>query len=599
MAQTRGRGGISKTQIEEIKDRVNIEDIVKRYVKLKPVGKNLFGVCPFHSEKTPSFSVNPELNIFKCYGCGEAGDVITFLQKIESLEFHEALEVLAKEAGITLEQTQASRSSSDAYIKAKRIHELAAKYYQYLLKKHAIGSAARSYLKKRSLPETAVEEFGIGYSPSISAKTSLSSFLKKEGFTDQDLIRFGISSRKGQRTVDRFVDRIMFPIYDTTGKVLGFSGRVFRLNDARPKYLNTPETILFQKRKNLYGLYQSKRAIRESDLAIIVEGQTDVISSWIHGTKNIVAPLGTGTTTDQLKKLKRYSSNLAISYDKDLAGENAHKRLVSLAFENGFSVYSVEIPYGNDADETIRHDPKLWEKAVSERKPSISYFLDILSERYDIKTLDGKRKLLDEITPLLRSISDDVILDHHLKELNLLTDIPQDVLSERVAHTTGVYTPVEREEAAVKPPDTLSHETYLLALLLQFPEVLSWVSEKIPEEDIHDPSVRSIAESLINAYKTQDTAQTSSFIETLPNTEQEFAKDLSLRPLWTVDPTQDQLTDEINTTIRNIKEHGLRDEISSLRKDLAIAEQRGDTKKSNDILNTISNKLKELEALEV
>jgi DNA primase len=595
---TQTQGGISKSQIEDIKERVPIEDVVKRYVKLKPVGKNYFGVCPFHSEKTPSFSVNPELNIFKCYGCGEGGDVITFLQKIESLEFHEVLEMLAREAGVTLKTTARSKSSSDSYVRAKKAHDLSARYYNYLLIKHGLGKTARKYVEDRSITEEAIEKFQIGYAPPIRAKTSLSSFLKKESFTPKQLVTFGLSAEKYGRVVDKFVDRIMFPIQDTTGKVIGFSGRVFRKGDDRPKYINSPETFLFQKRKNLYGLYQAKRSIKDNDFAILVEGQTDVVLSSINGIDNIVAPLGTGTTADQLSKLKRFSTNLAIAFDKDSAGENAHKRLGELALKQGFNCYSIEIPHGNDADECIREDPSLWKTAVEERIPTVSYFLNLLAEKYDVKTLSGKLSLLGEILPLLRSITDKVTLDHHIKEINLLTDIPIDILEQRMSDRTASSRPTEPPEEESAPKSVLSHERYLAALLLQFPDTLDWAAGKVPLDDILSSDIKEIIGGVFEHNAESEETDISTFILTQPESRQSLTQELLMYPLWTEEPSSDELTHEISETIHAIKAHALRREINELRKELALAEKQGETKKANESLNQINSKLKELEALE-
>lgn len=598
MIQSRPKGGISKAQIEEIKERIPIEDIIKRYVKLKPVGKNLFGVCPFHSEKTPSFSVNPELNIFKCYGCGEAGDVISFLQKIESLEFYEAIEMLAREAGVTLETTDRSKSSSDSYVQAKKAHDLAARYYHYLLTKHDLGKPAKEYTKDRSLTQEAIHSFQIGYAPPIHVKTSVTTFLLEQGFTEKQLIQFGISTNKYNRTVDKFVNRIMFPIHDTTGKVIGFSGRVFQKDDDRPKYINSPETLLFQKRRNLYGLYQSKRNIKNNGFAILVEGQTDVISSSMSGIGNIVAPLGTGTTAEQLSKLKRYTDTIAIAFDKDLAGEKAHKRLAELAFKQGFNCYSIEIPYGNDADECIRKDSSLWKKAVANRLPTISYFLDLLIQKYDIKTLSGKQAVLSEIIPLLRAISDTVTLDHHVKELNLVTDIPIDILKQKLQDTSISSRPTIQLDNDAIPQSVLSHERYLAALLLQFPTILTWAKEKIPLDDFLSDDIRTLISGLLKFYAENTSSNLSDFVLTLPDDMQSLAQELLMYPLWSEEPTTETLTDEISETIHAIKGHALRREINKFRKALSIAERRGKTKTANEILNAINGKLKELEALE-
>jgi DNA primase len=590
--------GVSKAQIEDIKERIHIEDVVKRYVQLKHVGKNLFGLCPFHSEKTPSFSVNPELNLFKCYGCGEGGDVIAFLQKVESLEFYEAIEALAKEAGVTLVMKKRDVRESKTYDKAVKAHDLAAHYFQYVLSKHPAGKDALAYAEKRGLSGEVLSSFSIGYAPNRESGISLSRFLQKEGFTPHELIQFGLCTDKNGRCYDKFVDRLMFAIQDTSGTVIGFSGRVFRKNDDRPKYINSPETIIFQKRKQLFGVYQAKQAIRKEDLAILVEGQIDTISSWSHGIKFVLAPLGTGITTTQIERIKRFTNNLAISFDNDEAGERAHYKLAIDAYQSGFNVMSIEIPFGKDVDECISHDPSLWTQAVQSRKPAATYFLKRVAERYDPKTLPGKQAILAYIAPIISAMKDHLSIDHHVKELHLLTDIPLSVIEETLKSQT-TPAPSTLEQVPAHPnPSSMTYLTYLVALLLQFPGVLSWASEKVPLSILVDGPEKTILEGLLSYARGQASFNASEFIFSLPVESRPLATDLLMKPLWKQEPSSQEVSNEISSTIKYLKIAAKKGEISARRKLISLAEQQDDPRKANEILNSINDTLKDLESLQ-
>jgi DNA primase len=356
MANTIKATGFDRSQIEEIKSRISIEDIISRYVRLKPSGKNLFGLCPFHKEDTPSFSVNPELQIYKCFGCGEGGDVFNFLQKIENIEFYEAMQQLADESGIKLQIKKQDPQTTQKFVQIKEAHKLAAKLYHNLLVTHKLGIQARSYLKNRKIDDKAIEEFYLGYAPSADNSRLLINSLIKKGYKKKDLVDYGLAIEKSGQIRDKFVDRLVFPIFDRRGNIIAFSGRIIEKNSKRPKYLNSPETILFQKRRNLFGYYQARQSLRKTGYMILVEGQTDVISSWQAGIKNIVAPLGTGLTDQQLDLIKKSTQEIILAFDTDRAGLMAIMRAAELALKKGMNVFAAKIKYGKDADECIKKD---------------------------------------------------------------------------------------------------------------------------------------------------------------------------------------------------------------------------------------------------
>jgi len=474
---------------------------------------------------------------------------------------------------------------------------MAGKYYHYLLTKHALGRDAREYCSNRGLSEDIMKEFLAGYAPPISGESHLTSFLMQEGFNDKELIESGLCVKKG-RIVDKFIDRIMFPITDSVGAVIGFSARVYKNSDTRPKYLNSPETIIFQKRLNLYGLYNAKKEIREKNFVIFVEGSTDVISSHKAGIRNIVAPLGTGVTLQQIEKIKKYTSEIAIAFDTDSAGELAQKRLMTLAYQNSFTVTTITIPFGNDADECIRHDPQLWKKAVLARVPSITSRLNVLTQRHNQQTLEGKQDILNDIFPLMRSIADPVTREHHIKELHYLLDIPISSINAGIKTKGGMPTTAGDDAPAPYQHGSLTHEMYLLALLLQFPTLLTWAHEKVPLESFASPQISNIIQKLLEHPVESADKPLQKIVDTLPDDEKTLTQELLMQLLWIEEPSQNELTTEATLAIRNIKKSAIKTEIADLKRKISLAEQRGDIKEANEALNTINAHLKELEALQ-
>jgi DNA primase len=307
----------NRQQIEQIKDRVDIYNLISKYVKLAPKGKNFGGLCPFHQEKTPSFIVSPDIQQYKCFGCGKSGDIYTFLQEIENIDFPEALEKLAKDAGVTLVKR---KPTNPIYSKLEEMNKHAANYYYKQLKK---DKQASKYIEERNISNEMIKTFGIGYATGIGLKEELQSKLKID---NQMLIKSGLFINKNGTIREKFVKRIMFPIRSYRGKVIGFSGRVLPGNDYGPKYLNSPKTPLFDKGTGVYGIFQSRQEIRKEDLCIFCEGQTDVISAHQNGFMNIVAPLGTAITQDQIKLVARITKNILFLFDSDDAGQKALER---------------------------------------------------------------------------------------------------------------------------------------------------------------------------------------------------------------------------------------------------------------------------------
>lgn len=399
------------SQIDLIKKRVAIVDLVTGYVPLKKAGRNYKGLCPFHTEKTPSFMVNPERGIFKCFGCGKGGDVFAFLQEIDNLEFPEALRILAKRAGVELQEY---RPSPQAKLREKVVEaqSLAAKFYQTVLLEHPTGQAALDYLTKRGLKLPTIKDWALGYAP--DQWEVVTGALRAKGYTDEEIVAtgLGVPSERGKSAYDRFRGRIMFPIRDLTGRVVGFSGRI--LGEGEPKYLNSPDSLIYQKSSVLYGMDLAKNEIKKANLAVLVEGNVDVISSHQAGIKNVVAPLGTALTSGQIGQLMRFTESAALAFDADLAGDGATRRGIEMAEGAGLNIRVVHLE-GHDPDDMIARSAESWSEAVSRATPIYDFYLQSAFNKADATSPEGKRKISREILPHLKNMTDPILRGHYLK----------------------------------------------------------------------------------------------------------------------------------------------------------------------------------------
>jgi DNA primase len=486
-----------RDQIETIKERLDIVSVVQEYVPtLKKSGRNYFGICPFHQEKTPSFSVNSDLGLFKCFGCGEGGDVIKFIEKIEGLDFSHALENAAKRAGIELKretnpQLKKLRLEKEKILEANK---LAAQYYHYLLTEHKSGKTAREYSEKRKLTKVAISTYQLGFAP--DGYENLKSFLVKRGYTLEKLVDWGLLVSKNGRVYDKFRNRLMFPIMDHQGDVVGFSGRSISSDDRGPKYLNSPETLVYNKSKTLYGLSQAKEFIRKQDFAVLVEGNIDIISSFQSGVKNIVAPLGTALTLDQLALLKRYCSRIYLSFDTDSAGQRALLKSLELAEKSGLQTLAVDIGKYKDVDELITSGGD-WGNTVTKAKPVIDYLLAVLASNYDLKDSKQKSVYAKQILAYISKVESDLEKADYLEKLSKKSQINREVLIEQLKHTAIPQNNRLEEKISFKSVFQLDEETYLLALLIQHPQWCNEAKEVDPSMLFENENYRTLFQKLL------------------------------------------------------------------------------------------------------
>jgi DNA primase len=430
-------------EVAEVKSRLEITEVVGAYVPLKQAGRNLKAPCPFHQEKSASFMVSPEKGIYHCFGCGEGGDIFSFVMKMEGVDFRQALEMLARKAGVELVARKGENKEANRLrVRLLEAHELAVKYFQASLVQNK--KALDYVVQSRKLTRDTVKTFQIGYAP--DSWGALTDFLLKKGFSKRELLQGGLAGQKEGRDsiYDLFRGRIMFTIADREGRPVGFTGRV--LDDSVPKYLNTPQTPLYDKSQVIFGLHLAKEAIRQADEVVLVEGNMDVIASHQAGVRQVVATSGTALTTEQLRTLSKLTKNVKLAFDADRAGLAATERAIELGQTLGLTLRMVELPSGiKDADELVQQDVELWKKAIVDAKYIVDYLFDRFEHDYDLSTAVGKRGYADRLAANLRRLGDPVEQDHYVKLLAQRTGTSEE----------AVRTKLEKGESATERPTVM------------------------------------------------------------------------------------------------------------------------------------------------
>ena len=458
---------------EEVRARLNIEDVISEYVQLKRAGRNLKGLSPFTDERTPSFMVSPEKQIWHDFSSGKGGDIFTFVMLVEGMDFRQALEHLARKAGVDLSLfSHGDGRTAKRRARAREALKLAANFYQQNLVKN---SAAREYaVKKRRLNRQAIGDFIVGYAPDQG--DALTKALEKRGFSRRELADAGLVNRFGG---DLFRGRMMVALSDSSGEVVGFTGRIIHDDPRAPKYLNTPQTLLFDKSRHIFGLYQAKEAIRKSDAAVIVEGNLDVVSSHQAGVKNVVATAGTAMTLQHLKALSRLAGRIRVAFDGDRAGVSATERAINLAQEFGVELEVVSLPDGvKDPDELIQKDPVLWQAAVERAQPAVDWVIARHAEMEDLATAEGKRRFSTTALRIVRGLKDPVEQEHYLAVISKETGASLAALraklgAERSTPPAQLKKPKIEKATPSKPRDELAN--IIVGLALSQPSTRRWV----------------------------------------------------------------------------------------------------------------------------
>lgn len=560
-----------KEIIEEIKARCDIASVIGDYIKIQPSGQNYKALCPFHVEKTPSFHISTAKQVYKCFGCGEGGDVINFVMKMENLDFMDAVRLLANRCGIDInfnidEETKQKIELSKKY---QDIHTEAARFYFSNLVKSK--NRGYDYLRNRGLDDKTIKRFGLGYSQ--DAWSSLMDYLIDEkGYSIEELLECGLigKSTKTDKYYDKFRNRVMFPIFDYRGNVIGFGGRV--LDDSLPKYLNSPDTLIFNKRHNLYGLNFARKNL-SSRTVILVEGYMDLISLYQYGIQIAVATLGTALTSQQARLIKRYADNVIISYDSDGPGTKASLRAIDILVEAGLSVKVLDLKDAKDPDEYVRkYGTDEYRNAMKDAVPRIKFKIDNLKSTFDLSKDQDNIKFAQEAVNIIKQLKSPVEIDYYIKYLSEIVQLDEDAVKREIYGksyssknlSNGKFNNKfnKKEEKPIEKMDAIQHgeeltEIMLIKIMMTIPAAREKILLKIDEKELLMEDSKKIlnyfskvdSEKVINPDELEDIDE--KYIESLKKTSLESINIKNMK--------------EIEETVRSVRRNSLKKTIDKLR----------------------------------
>lgn len=563
----------SDNEISTIRERSNILEIVSNYVSLKKSGKNYKGLCPFHSEKTPSFMVNEEKQIFHCFGCGEGGNVFSFLMKIKNITFPEAVEELAKRYGIRINPKEISVREKRELEKRElllELNQIVTEYFHKLLQSHH-GEEARRYLSQRGIEREIIEEYKLGYS--LDKWDGLVKYLKERRASLDLASEAGlIIPKKIEGWYDTFRNRIIFPIFDLHNRIIGFGGRI--LGDGEPKYINSPESILYHKSETLYGTQVAKRFISEKDEVILVEGYFDLLTLHQSGIKNSVASLGTALTSQHLQILKRYTKNIYMVFDADEAGFKASIRSLPLLLEEDMTGKIITLPEGEDPDIFLRkRGKKEFERLISNPISLLDFFFERLTKVYDLRRLEGKLGMAKEAIAILNKIPDGIKRGLYIKTLAEKIDLQESILYEAIQSTSKFN---ERRKIEVKlkgiKKDFPKSEEMLIQLMIHHPEHIPTVFKHRVLQDFQDIKLKRIGEEIKSVFTKRGKFQVAELLNLIDEDLRNLVGELSFSE---IEIEKEKVEKVLKDCIRKIKEEKLKKDKKELLKKIKEVEKEG------------------------
>lgn len=520
-------------QIDEVKRRTDIVEYIGSYVTLKKAGRNFKANCPFHHEKSPSFVVSPDRQLWHCFGaCHDGGDVIKFLMKLENITFIEALRELAQRAGVNLNSTQVEDAAWNKKEALLKINTLAKECFKYLLLENRVGEHAREYLQKRGLNINIVKKFELGYAP--NSWDFIFRYMQKKNYPLAQLEELGLIIKStGGRYYDRFRNRLMFPIKDTRGNIIGFSGRTFVESPKEAKYINTPETPLYHKRETLYGIDLAKDMIRRENNVFIVEGEFDMITPYQHGYENFVAIKGSALTSEQLALLKRYTTKITLALDADAAGIDAIKKGIQEAEKYGFDISVVTFDFAKDPDEALRKDPVAFKKAIGAPIPVYDFVIAAAEKKYTVDDPFEKKKFAEDIMPFIQDISNPIVKSHYIKKVADILQVGETSVTDLIAQQqrrskVRLPTKTKDDEKNTEIPEDV-RQKYILSCLFQLEsnsELKQKIQQYLESDDFTLPVYKKIIQAYIDNYK--DGVTFAQFADNLPNELQSIANEVYL-----------------------------------------------------------------------
>ncbi|MDO8633473.1 MAG: DNA primase [Candidatus Wildermuthbacteria bacterium] len=568
--------------VEEIKSRLDIQDVLSQYVKLQKAGANMRALCPFHSEKTPSFFVSPARQVWRCFGCGVHGDIFSFVMQIEGVEFGDALRSLAAKAGVEL------KKASPFFVKMQtekkilsEIVEWSTKFFEKQLESKT-GEAARQYLLKRGLSEESIKTWRLGYAP--ESARSLLEFLKTKGFHEELIGKAGLLMWVEHERFDRFRSRIIFPIFDLNSQVIGFGGRIFgeKAKDKEiAKYLNTSNTPLYDKSRVLYGLEKAKLEIRKLDQAILVEGYMDAILVSQAGTNNAVAVSGTALTISHLKTLKRYTSNLLLSFDMDLGGDIATRRGIDLAIGEGFNVKIVSMPEGKDPADVVLEDKAVWDASVQNSKSIFDFSFDTALAQHDKTKPEEKKVIASLLLPVIKRIPNRIEQSHWVSRLAKELGVKEeDIAAELKKLPEEETVPVLAEDPSIfkqeqKPRKRLLEERVFVLLFRNHAFL-----QEVKEKDM--PLFSLPSQEILEGMKKNPEFDFAKFETIFPQETSESLKYIALQAdieSYEKEQDEEQSLEEFQGCLEELQKLDLKEKLDTIAKEIKLAEELHDQEK--------------------
>ena len=563
--------------VDKIKNKIDVADLIGGYIPIKRAGRNFKAVCPFHNEKSPSFVISPERQIWHCFGCNKGGDIFTFIEEYERMDFPESLKLLADKANIKLTKTAFLTHQDEKKARIYEINHLTSLFYHYLLTEHKSGKNALSYVtEKRGLTPALIKTYLLGFSPHQSS--ALTSYLiNKKGYRKEELIEAGVATLRNGRVYDFFQNRIMFPIQDSRGNIVAFSGRGLT-DDAIPKYINTKETPVYVKGDTVFGLFQARDSIKKEGKVLLMEGEFDVISSFKEGITNTVAIKGTALTENQIRLLKRYAQKIVFCFDTDKAGTEAQRRSIALITHEGINASVVIPPEGKDPDELLKENPVLFKKALKNEVNIYDFILDSAVQNEDPESVEGKKHILSRTLSFIADIDNEIVKEHYLKKLaDLLNSSYESVVKEvgktKVPQKTVEKIPINTTKKSYQE----MMEDHLLTLILQSEKPKEYtviVSNILDGIGLTTPQINQIFTALKQFFLSNEELNITELTKLLPPLLVPVFDLYFLTPISPLSP-EEAYAHEVEKTAKLVRQLSVKEQLKILSGKMKLEEKSG------------------------
>ena len=578
---------------DQIRERIDVVELVREYVpSLKKVGTNWKACCPFHQEKTPSFVVSEDKQIWHCFGCGKGGDAFGFIREVEGVEFLDSMRLLAKRAGIILHKQDPKKESERT--RALDILRVASNWYHQALKTAKSANNVREYVVDRKITDQTRDMWQLGFAP--DAWEGVSVYLQSKGYRNEEIARAGLSSQNDKGGYyDRFRNRLMFPISDVHGTVVGFTARKMNEDDVGGKYINTPETNIYHKSEVLYGLSRAKKAIREQDLAVVVEGNMDCVSSHQAGIKNVVASSGTALTPEQVKLLKRFTKNISLAFDPDSAGQEALVRGLQIAWQEEMSIKIIVLPQARDPDDLIKEDINKWKQIIKSAQDFMDWIIARAEQENDLLTAAGKKQAAKTILTWISRLPDPIEQTHYLQILSNKIDVDETILRDAIKkHNAPQRTQAPQAQLAKPlPKQGITHKIGLRVLGLFL------LVKNMPDfsvDWIGDAGLRNLYKNINSYYDSHTETDTNAWLEQVEEAEKSYAREVIFIAEEFFQSTEEERAQELGNLINRLKKLYLKQELKLIREKIQSAEASGSVDQLQEYLSEWQDINKELSA---